>query len=387
MSAQFGKTSNTKQPNVVLFDTQLQHPAVGTDHNPFAPTPIVKEEHSRLEKEACIQPGDGGGKETYTKIEEFHITPEGDKELHTHIKVDKDPHSIHKEEKKSNKHKREKEVHLKEDILEPHIKHKKDKLSHKDEQSSFVPTPTTTSNQNPPPYVQPYAQTTSVQPPYGQLPAGQPAIAQPPFGQPLPYVQPPPYTQQSPHNQHYQMALTNIKSDHSQILINLASLLILSDPKETMKLFNDTIKLCSQHDVAEEVVLYSTVKNLGLVPLADASIDGNRQMEKLLYEMDNKFGKGIENFDLFHEDLLKLKELFQFHVGVLDREMFPELESKLALDDIDDINKWYDRTKAVAPTRPHPSGPHSATGQLLTGPLLSFVDRFRDLGKKFTKNP
>jgi len=122
--------------------------------------------------------------------------------------------------------------------------------------------------------------------------------------------------------------------------------------------------------------------------LADSAIEQTKYIEKLLRDMDKKYGKKIEEIILFNEDLMRLRDAFNNHAGILEEtEILPILESKLSEEDIDSLNKWFDRIKSMAPTRPHPGGPHSAKGQLLTGPVLAFVDRFRDLSKKFTKNP
>jgi len=186
---------------------------------------------------------------------------------------------------------------------------------------------------------------------------------------------------------HAENLLKSIRDDHSQIRINFESMLTLEDPNDKVRVFNDTVKLFSRHGTAEEVILYPTVKNLGLGYLADSAIEQTKYMEKLLREMDKSYGKSIDDVAQFHQDLIRLRDAFNNHAGLLEEtEMLPVLESKLSKDDIDSINKWFDRIKAIAPTRPHPSSPHSATGQLFTGPVLAFVDRFRDLSKKFSKN-
>jgi len=186
-----------------------------------------------------------------------------------------------------------------------------------------------------------------------------------------------------------QNPLSSIRNSHAQIRENLDHLLIMDKEEDNFKVFNDIVKLLSQHDVSEEVVLYPTVKNLGMGHLADPAIEQTIYMQKLLHEMDKNYGKEIKDNNQFKEDVTKLRDAFINHTGLLEEtEMLSLLESKLAAEDIHSINKWVDRIKSVAPTRPHPGGLHSAKGQLLTGPVLAFVDRFRDLSKKFSpKNP
>jgi len=153
----------------------------------------------------------------------------------------------------------------------------------------------------------------------------------------------------------------------------------IPDLNVKLALFNDTIKLFSQHNVAEEVVLYSTVKNLGLKQLYDTALEQTRQFEKLLTELDQKYSTGCNDTRQFQEDILKLKESFNKHVSLIEStEMVAILESKLSQENIDSINHWFDQIKSVAPTRP------PATGELLSGPALVYVDKFRDISKRFS---
>jgi len=182
--------------------------------------------------------------------------------------------------------------------------------------------------------------------------------------------------------------LWNIRNDLTTMRVNLDHLLTLSDMNTKLSLFNDTIKLFSQFDVAEEVVLYSSIRNLGLNTLADTALEQTILMEKVLYEMDQRWGKGISDVNLFNDDIKRLRDVFNTHSNFLEGpEMLPRLESRLPMGDTESLNTWFDRIKTMAPTRPHPGGFHSTSGKLLTGPVLSFVDRFRDLSKQFSKTP
>jgi len=182
--------------------------------------------------------------------------------------------------------------------------------------------------------------------------------------------------------------LWNIRNDITIIRLNLEHLLTLSDMITKLSIFNDTVKLFSQFNVAEEVVLYSSIRNLGFNTLADTALEQTILSDKLLYEMDQKWGSGIKDVNLFHDDIKRLRDVFNTHCNFLEGpEMLPRLEGKLPMEDTESLNTWFDRVKTMAPTRPHPGGPHSTSGKLLTGPVLSFVDRFRDLSKQFSKTP
>jgi hypothetical protein len=379
MSDQIGKDSQSKPKDETMLKETQNVTQLGKDSNN---QPV--ETHMQIEKEIHVpvethpQSKEGPSIDVESPSKPKNIHPRDESPVHTkedsHAKIEELSKPKEGRQSQSKKPKIEKDTHI-------HIHPDTTTPPQNPVPPVTLPPINTTQipSVQPPPYAQPYPPSVNTQP-----------YPIPGYTNPLPVnTQPyPPPTGVVPLHSHHYNTLSNIRNDHTQLRANLDNLLSIMDNKDKVKLFNDIVKLLSQHDVAEEVVLFSVCKNLGLVPLADSSIDGTRHMEKLLHEMDKKYGKKIDDVTMFHEDVIRLKEEFNNHILLLDKDMLPELETKLSMDDVDSINKWYDRTKTVAPTRPHPSGPHSATGQLLTGPVLSFVDRFRDLSKKFTsKNP
>jgi len=181
--------------------------------------------------------------------------------------------------------------------------------------------------------------------------------------------------------------LSSIRLDHDRVRGNFERLLQMKEMEEKVRLFNDTIKMIAQHDVAEEVVFYRALRNVGLGHLVDKAITQTIELEKLVYDMDQKYGQKIEDDAAFNWQLTQLKDMFNKHAGDLEEnELIPALEAYLSFDEMESMNTWFEKIKVMAPTRPHPSGPHSAAGKLFVGPIVSFIDHFRDLGKKFSHN-
>jgi len=180
--------------------------------------------------------------------------------------------------------------------------------------------------------------------------------------------------------------LSSIRLDHDKVRGNFERLLQLNDMEEKVRLFNDTIKMIAQHDVAEEVVFYRALRNVGLGHLVDKAITQTIELEKLVYDMDQKYGQKIEDNAAFNWQLSQLRDLFNSHAGDLEeKELIPALEGYMSFEEIESMNTWFEKIKVMAPTRPHPNGPHSAAGKLFVGPIVSFIDHFRDLGKKFSQ--
>lgn len=55
------------------------------------------------------------------------------------------------------------------------------------------------------------------------------------------------------------------------------------------------------------------------------------------------------------------------HVRMEETELLPHLEKSLKQDDLNSLNTWFQNTKTISPTRPHPEGPSSPAGNLVSG--------------------
>jgi hypothetical protein len=184
---------------------------------------------------------------------------------------------------------------------------------------------------------------------------------------------------------HILSGISSVKIIHEQIRNDFDRLLQVYDLKHKARLWKDTVKLISQHDVAEEVILFPAIKNLGMGHLLDTARVNCVEMERVLYDMNKRYKHGINDNATFNSELQGLKNMFNNHLGYLEQmNIIPLLEKCLSYEDIESLNSWFDKVRMLAPTRPHPDGPHSVAGKLAVGPIVSFIDHFRDLSKKFT---
>jgi len=180
-----------------------------------------------------------------------------------------------------------------------------------------------------------------------------------------------------------------IRQDHELIRNNIEKIQTLNnntdsaDLDQKQRLLNDTIKLLSQHDVAEEVLFYPTVRNVGCEEYSKMAIDQTEHLETLLYEIDQEYGYKIDNTN-FTMKFDKFSRILLNHITLEENSLLPILETQLSGDQLESLNFWFEKIKALAPTRPHPEGPHSAAAKLATGPVVAFIDKFRDLSKKFS---
>jgi len=120
--------------------------------------------------------------------------------------------------------------------------------------------------------------------------------------------------------QNEQHSLSSIRNDHALVRACFDRLQNAAVMEEKVRVFNDMIKLISQHDVAEEVVLYPTIRNLGLGHLADKAINQTIELEQLVYDMDQKYGTRIVDNGLFMLQLQRLRELFNNHTTSFEED-------------------------------------------------------------------
>jgi hypothetical protein len=66
------------------------------------------------------------------------------------------------------------------------------------------------------------------------------------------------------------------------------------------------------------------------------------------------------------------------HVNEEESKQFPELRAHIPAEKLIDMGQKVETAKQLAPTRPHPSAPHSELFHKTVGPGVGMVDRLLD---------
>jgi hypothetical protein len=74
----------------------------------------------------------------------------------------------------------------------------------------------------------------------------------------------------------------------------------------------------------------------------------------------------------------ELDDLLDHHAHDEEDEQFPKLRTHLSQEQLNELGKKVEMAKKMAPTRPHPSAPHSELFHKTVGPGVGLVDRLRD---------
>lgn len=81
----------------------------------------------------------------------------------------------------------------------------------------------------------------------------------------------------------------------------------------------------------------------------------------------------------FWPQLDTLMDTLHHHIEHEKNEDMPRLESILSREESQELARQFQRTKAIVPTRSHPSAPTSYYFETLAALMAAPIDRFRDL--------
>lgn len=131
-----------------------------------------------------------------------------------------------------------------------------------------------------------------------------------------------------------------------------------------------------RHSVAEEQYLYPAVRDL--LPdgdeIADREIAEHAEAEQLMKDLE-RTDHGTPHFE---ELVSQLMRTVRAHIAEEENELFPRLTAVCDRAALLDLGDKVVAAKKTAPTRPHPSLPHTPPGNKVAGPVVGVVDRVRD---------
>jgi hemerythrin superfamily protein len=172
-----------------------------------------------------------------------------------------------------------------------------------------------------------------------------------------------------------------LTTDHHEVL-DLVNRIPSADPAQRRDMADTVIAELMRHSVAEEMYVYPAMR--------DHLPDGERQVQDDIEEHQQlvEVMKELEDVDAsdarFLETLGRLEAVLRHHVSDEESEQFPQLRARLTREQLVEMGTKVEAAKKAAPTRPHPSAPHSALFHKTVGPGVGMVDRLRD---KLTGRP
>ncbi len=169
--------------------------------------------------------------------------------------------------------------------------------------------------------------------------------------------------------------LAAILEDHAQIKQMFAGVQNAATTEERDQQFGALMRKLIIHETAEQEVSH---------PLARKAEDGDTVVSQRLEE-EKKGEKVLKRLEGMNPDDPDFTTTFgSLHSDVLahaeheESEEFPLIEQAVDAKQLEHLATVFRAAEKAAPTRPHPAGPTSATGNMVAGPMLAIADRARD---------
>jgi hemerythrin superfamily protein len=166
-----------------------------------------------------------------------------------------------------------------------------------------------------------------------------------------------------------------LTTDHHEVM-ELIALIPGADAGTRRDMADTVIAELMRHSVAEEMYVYPAMRKH--LPDGDAKVEHDVEEHQELEEVMKQL-EGVDSADpQFVEVLGRLTSVLADHVSDEEDEQFPLLRLSIPADELVEMGKKVEIAKKAAPTRPHPTAPHSALFHKTLGPGVGLVDRLRD---------
>jgi hemerythrin superfamily protein len=170
-------------------------------------------------------------------------------------------------------------------------------------------------------------------------------------------------------------------ADHQQIKLLFAQVEATTG-EHKQQLFADLVRLLAVHESVEEQLVH---------PLARKKLDdGDAIIDPRLAEEDDAKAALADLYDLgaghpeFNSRLVALRDAVSAHAEHEEELEFGPLRDVAREDQLERMRQVMTVAAGLAPPRPHPDIPSSATANLLVGAPIAVFDRVRDAVRNAT---
>jgi hemerythrin superfamily protein len=167
-----------------------------------------------------------------------------------------------------------------------------------------------------------------------------------------------------------------LTADHREMLALLGQIESTTDPGQRRDLADTVIAEVMRHAVAEEMHVYPAVEEH--VPNGAEEVEHDKQEHDEIVRLM----KQLEDIDAaeprFMDLVRQLEAQLRHHASDEETDQFPQLRAHIPAEKLVDLGEKVERAKKLAPTRPHPTAPHSELFHKTVGPGVGMIDRLRD---------
>ncbi|MDX5377735.1 MAG: hemerythrin domain-containing protein [Halomonas sp.] len=148
------------------------------------------------------------------------------------------------------------------------------------------------------------------------------------------------------------------------------------DAEQRRDLTDTLITEVMRHSVAEEMYVYPTMEKR--IPDGEEEAEHDREEHDEIVQVMKQLEDADAAEPAFMDRVHKLDELLRHHAKDEEADQFPKLRQRIPGETLVELGRKVEKAKQLAPTRPHPSAPHSELFHKTVGPGVGMVDRLRD---------
>ncbi|MHA3701812.1 hemerythrin domain-containing protein [Jatrophihabitans sp. YIM 134969] len=167
-----------------------------------------------------------------------------------------------------------------------------------------------------------------------------------------------------------------LTTDHHEVLDLVGQIRATDDAAARRDMTDTVIAELMRHSVAEEMYVYPAMREH--LPDGAATVQHDIEEHQELEETMKALESADAGTDEFLAGLDQLEAVLRDHVTDEETEQFPLLRQQIPAEQLQELGQKVETAKMIAPTRPHPTAPHSELFHKMIGPGVGLVDRLRD---------
>jgi hemerythrin-like domain-containing protein len=167
-----------------------------------------------------------------------------------------------------------------------------------------------------------------------------------------------------------------LTADHREFLDLLAQIEGTTDGERRRDLADTVIAEVMRHAVAEEMFVYPAIEEH--LPDGAAEVEEDKREHQHIVELMKRL-EDVDTADpVFLATVRELQAELSHHIAEEEADQFPRLRAHIPVEKLVAMGAKVETAKKLAPTRPHPSAPHSELFHKTVGPGVGMVDRLLD---------
>lgn len=167
-----------------------------------------------------------------------------------------------------------------------------------------------------------------------------------------------------------------LTADHREMTELLARATQTQDAEQRRDLVETAIAEVMRHAVAEEMYVYPVMEKH--LPNGKEEVEHDKQEHDEIVQVMKKLEEADAADPAFMELVQELDKQLRHHADDEESDQFPKLRAHLSSEQLVEMGDKVQKAKHLAPTRPHPSAPHSELFHKSVGPGVGMIDRLRD---------